>query len=444
MASYNSRSIRLPSDLFALAVHPTAPLITAALCSGHVYTYTWPSTPEEKDEDEDDDVVTTPAASGDPFTIAWKTRRHKGSCRAAVYSSDGSVLYTDGIDGLIKAADSSTGRVISKSLLPSASDAPTTLLPLSPVHLLAGTDDGNIHLYDLRTPSTLTSAGPAASWKHVHEDYISSLLALPVTAASTTGFPRQFAATGDTSLSHLDVRKPGKVLARSEPQEDEILCTAFVANAPSKNTGGSEKLLTGTAAGVVTTWNKGFWEDHQERIPLSRSTGDSIDSVLALGGDFEVVGAGWGTFFAAGSGDGKVRIVKMGGNKVVATMAHSVSADEARRAANARVKRGDYDEGLEEGVSALGIDCEGRIVSGGGQVVKVWSPSEEQEAEAEGRKRRNDEEDSDEASDSDAADSEDSDDEKEKKKRKKKKRKGGKGKAKSAGVRNVNSFSGLD
>jgi len=442
MASYHSRSLRLPSDLFALAVHPTAPLITAALCSGHVYTYTWPSSSEEKDEDDEESTNITVAQ--DPFTVAWKTRRHKGSCRAAVYSSDGSILYTDGVDGLIKAADSSTGSVISKSLLPSASDAPTTLLPLSLVHLLAGTDNGNIHLYDLRTPSTLTSARPAASWKDVHEDYISSLLALPAAVASTTSFSRQFVATGDTSLSHLDVRKPDSVLARSEPQEDEILCTAFIPNAPSKNTGGSEKLLAGTSAGVVTTWNKGFWEDHQERILLSRSTGDSVDSVLALGSDFEVAGAGWGTFFAAGSGDGKVRIVKMGGNKVVATMAHSVSADEARRAANARIKRGDYDEGLEEGVGALGIDCEGRIVSGGGQVIKVWSPRDEvEEAEAEGKKRRKDAEDSDERSSSDA-ESEGSNDEKDRKKRKKKKRKGGKGKAKSAGVKNVNSFSGLD
>jgi WD40 repeat protein len=433
MASYDSISLQLPADLFALTAHPSAPLLTAALSSGHVYTYTWPSSDEE--------ATSTPAP-----TIAWKTRRHKGSCRSAVFSTDGAILYSAGTDGLLKAANSETGRVVSKALLPTTDDAATTLLPLSPVHLLLGTDAGNIHLYDLRTPADFAAAKPAATWNAVHEDYISSLLPLPPSAASTTGFSRQFVATGDTSLSYLDARKPGKVLARSEPQEDEILCMIYVANAPSKNTGGSEKVVSGTSSGVVTTWNKGFWEDHQERIPLSRATGDSIDSLVALPVGYEVPGTGYGTFFAAGSGDGKVRIVKMGGNKTVATFAHGVSADEAKRQAGGRIKRGDFVEGLEEGVSALALDCEGRIVSGGGTVVKIWSPreAEEQQEEEEGKKRRKEDDSDDDGDDSDDVDSEDSDDEKERKKSKKKKRKGGKGKAKSAGVKNVNSFAGLD
>jgi len=439
MAAYDSHSIVLTSDLFSLAVHPTRTIFAAGLSSGHVYTYTWPSTP---DDDE------TPTTEQD-YTVAWKTHRHKGSCRSAVYSDDGETLYTAGTDSILKAAASATGRVVSKSLLPSSTDPATVLLPLSPQHLLLGTDAGHIHLYDLRTPSHLFSASPAASWTAVHEDYISSLLPLPATAASTTGFSRTFIATGDTTLTHLDARKPGMALSRSEPQEDEILCTAFMANAPSRQTGGSEKIVTGTSSGVVTTWNKGFWEDHQERIPLSRSTGDSIDALLALPQGFEVEGAGWGTFFAAGSGDGKVRIVKMGGNKTVATLTHAYSADEARRMAGGRVKAGDYTEGLEEGVSALAIDCEGRIVSGGGTVVKIWTPREvqdEEEAEVPEKKKRKEldsNDDDPEESDSEV-EGESSDDEKERKKRKKKKRKGGKGKAKSAGVRNVNSFTGLD
>lgn len=451
--AYEARSITLTADLFALAVHPTKPLFAAGLSSGHVYTYTWPSTPEDEDDDETEDAPTPSLkAQQDAYTIAWKTRRHKGSCRAATYSGDGEVLYTTGTDGLLKAASSETGRVISKALLPDSEDPAAAILALSPQHLLVGTDAGNVHLYDLRTSSAL-GTGVSASWK-VHEDYISSLFALPSTSASTTGFSRQFIATGDTTLTHLDVRKPNKILARSEPQEDEILCTAYVTNAPSRNTGGAQKLLTGTSAGVVTTWNKGFWEDHQERIPLSRSTGDAIEALLTLPDDFEISGVatGWGAYFAAGSGDGKIRIVKMGGNQTLATLAHSYSADEARRMANGRIKVGDYVEGLEEGVSSLALDCEGRIVSGGGTVVKIWSPAEPEEEEAaeeeaaaaEKKRRKESGESGDEGrSDSDEVDS-DSDDDKERKKRKKKKRKGGKGKAKSAGVGNVNSFKGLD
>ncbi|KAF8533546.1 WD40-repeat-containing domain protein [Trichophaea hybrida] len=378
MAAYDSHSIALSSDIFSLAVHPTRPIFVAGLSSGHVYTYTWPSTP-----DDDDEAPTTEQ----DFTVAWKTHRHKGSCRSAVYSDDGETLYTAGADTLLKAAASATGHVVSKSLLPSITDPATVLLPLSPQHLLLGTDAGHIHLYDLRTPSHLSYASPAASWTSVHEDYISSLLPLPATTASTTGFSRTFIATGDTTLTHLDVRKPGKVLSRSEPQEDEIL-----------------------------------W--------------------------FEVEGAGWGTFFAAGSGDGKIRIVKMGGNKTVATLAHAYSADEARRMAGGRVKVGDYTEGLEEGVSALAIDCDGRIVSGGGTVVRIWTLREKQdekEAEEQGKKRNEVDSDDDKPEGGGSeVEGESSDDEKERKKRKKKRRKGGKGKAKSAGVKNINSFTGLD
>jgi WD40 repeat protein len=443
MATYESRPIALPSDLFALAVHPTEPLLTAGLLSGHVHAYTW------RAADASDSDSTTPAQDA-AFSIAWKTRRHKGSCRTLGFSSDGATLYTAGTDNLLKSASTQTGRVISKALLPEA-DTPSTLLPLSPQHLILGTDTGDILLYDLRAPSSFAAAQPAAEWKHVHGDYISSLLSLPASSTSTTGFPRTFCATGDTTLVQLDVRKPGKVLGKSEDQEDEILCSAFVANAPSKQTGGSETVLTGTGGGVVTTWNRGFWEDHQTRVPLARTTGDSVDSLLDLPEGFEVAGlvGGWGKYFAAGSGDGKVRIVKMGQNKVVTTLAHSYSADEAKRMAGGKVKKGDYVEGLEEGVSALGIDCEGRIVSGGGLVVKLWTPKEEEEkdaaAEPEERKRRKNRSDSEEEGmNSDEVDSDSSEDEKERRKRKKKKRKGGRGKAKSTGVKNVNVFKGLD
>lgn len=252
-------------------------------------------------------------------------------------------------------------------------------------------------------------------------------------------------ATGDTTLTHLDVRKPGVPLKKSEDQEDEIMCSAFIANAPSRQTGGSQKILTGTSAGVVTTWTKGFWDDHQDRIPLARQTGDAVESLLALPADYKIPGEkGWGTYFAAGSGDGKVRIVKMGNNKTVATLAHSFSTDEAKTMFGGKIIKGDYQEGLEEGVSALALDCDGRVVTGGGMVVKVWTPMEDKEMEeAQAEKRKNEDSESDQDSGHASDDSDDSI-ETEKKRHKKKKRKGGKGKAKSVGVKNVNSFKGMD
>lgn len=356
------------------------------------------------------------------------------------------VLYTTGTDNLLKAASSATGQVTSKSLL-SSSDPVTTLLPLSPAHLLVGTDAGSVHLFDTRTPSAL-SVHTSASWDSVHQDYISSLTALGATTESTTGFARQFIATGDTTLTCLDVRKPGTALSRSEDQEDEFLSSCYVSNAPSRSKSNTERVIAGTAGGVVTVWNRGFWEDHQDRIPIARATGDSVDALMALpeGWKAPAASGGWGTYFAAGSGDGKVRVVKMGSNRIVATMAHSFSKDEAKAIAGGKVKEGDYEAGLEEGVVALGLDCDGRIISGGGEVIKVWSPAERgDEAEDAGREeKRKIGSDSDSDRDDSDADSDNDRGGKEKKKRKKKKRKGGKGKAKSVGVKNVISFAGID
>ena len=143
----------------------------------------------------------------------------------------------------------------SPSLVPPAaiSQEGTSILNLSPEHLLVGTDSGAIYLYDLRTAQDFKKPAPVASWKTAHDDYISSLLTLPASNTSTTGFSRLFCATGDTTLTHLDVRKPGEPLSKSEDQEDEMLCSAYIANAPSRQTGGSQKIVTGTSAGVVTT-----------------------------------------------------------------------------------------------------------------------------------------------------------------------------------------------
>jgi WD40 repeat protein len=108
-------TLPLTSDLFAQAIHPSEPIVSVGLASGHVQTYHLPAV--ATDESFDGDVTVSESGFG-TIDTAWRTRRHKGSCRSLCFSADGSQLYSAGTDGLVKAADSQTGQVISKIAIP--------------------------------------------------------------------------------------------------------------------------------------------------------------------------------------------------------------------------------------------------------------------------------------------------------------------------------------
>lgn len=204
-----------------------------------------------------------------------------------------------------------------------------------------------------------------------------------------------------------DLRKG--VISRSEDQEDELTSSLFVSGLKAGGTSQGEKVLVGGAGGVITLWEKGVWDDQDERIVVDKS-GESVDSLAKVP---EGVGGlahqGQQKLVAVGLADGRVRFVRLGPNRVVQDM---------------DVKHDDI-----EGVVTLGFDVAGRMVSGGGQVIKVWRESPELKKVTSFKGGRSgvaseSEGDSDEGGDSS---------EEEKAKSKRKKRKRGKGKDKSGG-----------
>ena len=108
-------TIPLRSALFAQAIHPTEPVVSVGLASGHVYTYRLPAA--DGDEDGDSTLVSEVSGVGQIAT-EWHTRRHKGSCRTLGFGPDGAHLYSAGTDGIVKAADATTGQVTSKIAIP--------------------------------------------------------------------------------------------------------------------------------------------------------------------------------------------------------------------------------------------------------------------------------------------------------------------------------------
>lgn len=98
----------LTSDLFAQSIHPKSPLLALGLASGHV----------QLNRLSPSDPSSAPQAGRSCIETAWRTRRHKGSCRSLSFSLDGEQLLSAGTDGFVKVAATEIGRVAGKIAVP--------------------------------------------------------------------------------------------------------------------------------------------------------------------------------------------------------------------------------------------------------------------------------------------------------------------------------------
>ena len=90
--------MKFDEDVLGLAVHPNEPIFAVSEVTGHVTAFTF---------DRSDPGRTKQI---------WRTKRHKKGCRDLVFSPEGKYLVSVGSDLVIKRADASTGKVLSKYL----------------------------------------------------------------------------------------------------------------------------------------------------------------------------------------------------------------------------------------------------------------------------------------------------------------------------------------
>lgn len=113
-------TLPLSADLFSQAIHPSEPVVSVGLSTGHVQTFRLPA---EESDSEDDGVSNSSSRNGKGhIDTMWRTRRHKGSCRCLGFGVDGETLYSAGTDGLVKAARGETGIVENKIAIPTEKD----------------------------------------------------------------------------------------------------------------------------------------------------------------------------------------------------------------------------------------------------------------------------------------------------------------------------------
>ena len=203
------------------------------------------------------------------------------------------------------------------------------------------------------------------------------------------------------------------MLIQSEDQGEELLSSCVVDG----------RLVVGSEKGSLRMWRVGSWDDNEQTVAVV-GNGASAD-VLAAVGEKPLV--------AVGMDDGSVRFVDVGRKKPKVLHEAEVSHDEV------------------EGVLGLGFEVGGRMISGGGQVVKVWEETygvddgEDEEGEDEGLGDTNGKRLNGFGSDEDGSEEGGQDSsEEEQRKRKKKKRKRNKGKTQSGGQQHITAFKGMD
>ncbi|CAH2350908.1 WD repeat-containing protein Jip5p [[Candida] railenensis] len=382
--------INYKDPLFAVAAHPTKPILLQGLATGHVFCTSYDDVKLEEAQvhkREENELLEKEAfAKGKISAInksvsqtkkkwwtvvpdnsemdsplisnMWKTKRHKGSCRSVLFdpleNSVGENIFTVGTDHIIKKAATETGKVLSKTVVDfggKAADAITKLChSTSHPFLLAGTENGNVLVYD----SSNLSNKLKFRVDKVHDDAVNHILPMPEVSAY------HYLSLGSTTLSHIDIRKG--IITQSDDQEDELLsmCYATDQSTQAKN----DTVLVSHGEGIVTIWknSKNRLMDQLSRIKVNHSA--SIDAIIPTMNqdDDEMAASVW-----CGDSEGLLHRVNYKKGKVVETRVHSTTTKNY---------------GAADEVGVLDIDFDYRLISAGMDSLKIWS-NEDRSADGE-------------------------------------------------------------
>lgn len=341
--------------LFLFAAHPSEPILVSALATGHVYCHKYDSNLLEDAlvERSKDKELKTPwlkfsdRSDTDGIVTAWKTRRHKLSCRNVIFdvrqNHVGEFVYTAGTDHVIKKAATETGKVVGKYDFSShLQEGALSAMALSTEAnlLVAGTDDGDVLVFD---PNNL---GKKVKYtlSSVHEDAVSRILAMPAVS------PYHFLTLGSTTMARVDVRKG--VISTSEDQGDELVSMCFATDHVTKN---NDKVLVAMGDGLLTAWRHSHNElsDMMGRIKISKDA--SIDAVIPTMSEAneDLRNSVW-----CGGSDGWVYRVNHVLGRIMEKREHSYNGG----------KVGALDE-----IGCLDIDYDYRLMSAGMESLKIWS-----------------------------------------------------------------------
>lgn len=164
---------------------------------------------------------------------------------------------------------------------------------------------------------------------------------LPANETSTLGLPRQFLTTGGSTIAIIDLRKG--VILESDDFDEELLCSTIV----------DSKTIVGSEQGVLRIWETGKWEAPPKTYHVGS---DGVEAIAAIPDTLEATQRG---NTICGMEDGNIKILRLGEgmNRLVGEVSH----DQI------------------DAPSALGFltgDGGGRMISGGGKVIKVWEEKE--------------------------------------------------------------------